>query len=118
MYIDASIYKTFPVTSQFLVDKHTALLVSLRDLASKWKVVGDQLGVPVSELDAIHENNCGSLDMCGSWLQATFLLWREATVSKLARAVHEVSEHSAGEKISRQFGELDGCHSCSYIPGS
>ena len=93
-----------------LVDEHIAFLVRLRELAPKWKAVGDQLGVPVSELDAIHENNRGSLDMCGSCLRAMFLWWLrngDATARKLARAVHEVGERSAEEKISREFGKLD-----------
>ena len=97
-----------------------AFLVRLRELAPKWKAVGDQLSVPVSELDAIQENNRGSLDMCGRCLRAMFLWWLrngDATASKLARAVHEVGERSAEEKISREFGKLEGCliFSCSYI---
>ena len=46
-----------------------------------------------------------------------FLWWLrngDATARKLARAVHEVGERSAEEKINREFGKLDGCHSCSY----
>ena len=65
--------------------------------------------MPVSELDAIQENNRGSLDMCGNCLRAMFLWWLrngDATASKLARAVYEVGERSAEEKISREFGKL------------
>ena len=120
VYVDAAIYKPSPHLHDLLVDEHIAFLVRLRELAPKWKAVGDQLGVPVSELDAIQENHRGSLDMCGSCLRAMFLWWLrngDATSRKLARAVHEVGERSAEEKICREFGKLDVWNSCSYIPG-
>ena len=50
-----------------------------------------------------------------------FLWWlrnEDATARKLARAVHEVGERSAEEKINREFGKLDVWNSCCYIPGS
>ena len=79
-------------------------------MASKWKTIGDHLGVPVSELEAIQENNRGTRDMCGDCLRDMYIWWlrngEEVTAQKLAKTVHEVGEHSAERKLYLRFGKL------------
>ena len=77
-------------------------------MAAKWKSIGVHLGVPTSQLDAIQQNNCNHVDMCGDCLRETFVWWlrngEDVTVKKLTKAVHEVGDHEAEEEINRKFG--------------
>ena len=100
------------VVPLFFVDGDLATLTGLcKWLASKWEAIGDRLGVPVGQLDAIRENNRGGgRDMCQRCLR-DMLLWRlrngkGVTAERLAKAVHDLGEHNTEANINKQFGEL------------
>ena len=95
----------------FFLGKDLATLTRLcHGLASKWEAVGDCLGVPVGQLDAIRENNRSSGDMCQRCLRDMLLWWlrngEEVTAERLAKAVHELGDHNTEADVNRQFGEL------------
>ena len=78
-------------------------------MVPRWKDVGDRLGVPASELDAIQENNRGSLRMHQNCLREMFLWWlrngEDVTARKLSTVAHEIGEHGMEAKITSEFGE-------------
>lgn len=91
------------------VDGDLAFLTDLRELAPKWKAVGDHLGVPDSELEIIQLNNSGHVDTYGDSLRDMFKWWLrngDTKAQKLAEAVHKVGEHGAEVKINTKFGEV------------
>ena len=88
---------------------HLPYLTGLDSLVPRWKDVGDRLGVPASELDAIQENNRGSLRMHQNCLREMFLWWlrngEDVTARKLSKVSHEIGEHTAESRINFNFGE-------------
>ena len=84
-------------------------LTGLKQLVTKWKAVGDHLGVPDSELDAIQNNNSGHVHRNEDCLREMFLWWlrngTDVTARKLAKALHDVDEHGVEAKVNRKFGE-------------
>ena len=83
--------------------------MGLQELVAKWKTVGDHLGVPPGELDAIQNNNSGHVHMSEDCLREMFLRWlrngKDVTARKLAIAVHNVGEHGVEAKVNKKFGE-------------
>ena len=77
-------------------------------MVTKWKAVGDRLGVPASELDIIQENSHGRVDPLRNCLREMFLWWlrngKDVTARKLANAAHNVGEHEMEARINEHFG--------------
>ena len=76
-------------------------------MAITWYEVGDHLGIPVDELDAIQENNSGRRDRVQNCLRDMFIWWlrngKEKTAERLIKAVHAVGKHDhAAEKEIKQ----------------
>lgn len=94
-----------------LVDSDLAFLSQLTGLAPKWKEVGDHLGVPADELDAIQQNNHGSVDMVQNCLRDMFKLWlrngkaEARTVEKLTMAVRAVGRLDIEIQIKKKYGK-------------
>ena len=77
-------------------------------MVTKWKEIGDHLGVPVDELDAIQENNSGRVDWTRNCLRDLFKWWlrnksKETTAEKLIKAVHAVGKHDAEKEIKQKY---------------
>lgn len=93
------------MTSPFLFNLNTGL-------TTKWKEVGDHLGVPVDELDAIQQNNHGNVDMVQNCLRDMFKWWlrnrnAEATVGRLITAVRSVGRLDIEMKIKKKYGKWE-----------
>ena len=94
-----------------LVDSDLAFLIQLTGLALKWKEVGDHLGVPADELDAIQQNNHGSVDMVQNCLRDMFKWWlrkgkaEARTVGKLTMAVCAVGRLDIEIQIKKKYGK-------------
>jgi hypothetical protein len=75
-------------------------------LATKWEQVGDHLGVPVNQLEAIDSVRRGRIQDC---LRDMFIWWlrngKETTVGKLIKAVHAVGGHDIEMKIKQTYGK-------------
>ena len=85
-------------------------LTTILELSDEWNAVGDHLGVPVSEMDAIQENNRrGGEVMCRGCLRDVIIWWLmnggEDTARKLVKAVHKVGVHSAEKEIYQRYGK-------------
>ena len=78
-------------------------------MVTKWKEIGDHLGVPVDKLEAIQENNSEHVDRTQNCLRDMFIWWlrnkRETTAEKLIEAVHAVGKHNAEEEIMQKYGK-------------
>ena len=79
-------------------------------MVTKWKEIGDHLGVPVDQLEAIQENNSGRVDRTQNCLRDMFTWWlrnkpREATAEKLIEAVHTVGKQDVEEEIMQEYGK-------------
>ena len=76
-------------------------------MATKWETVGDHLGVPVDELEAIDMNNSGRRDKIQNCLRDMFIWWlrngKEKTVGKLIKAVRAVGVHDIEMKIMEKY---------------
>ena len=86
-------------------------------IASQWKNIGVQLGVPGHELDNIQANCRGDPHMVQNCLSRVFnwCLTRnkqdiDITPEKLAQAIHIVGEHEVEGEIKQKFGK--------YVPYS
>ena len=93
-----------------LVDDDLSFLTGLIELATKWDKLGDHLGVPAHQLDAIDMNNSGRRDKVQTCLRDMFIWWlrngKEKTVEKLIKAVHAVGGHGDIErKIKQKYGK-------------
>ena len=92
------------------LEKHLPFLVGLKELATKWRHIGQHLGVPVSRLDIIQENNAGKVNQVLKCLEGMFIWWlrngEDVTVGKLIKAVHDVGEHRAEAEIKKKFGKV------------
>ena len=90
-----------------LVDEDLSFLTGLIELATKWEAVGDHLGVPVHQQEAIESGRRGRIQDC---LRDMFIWWlrngKEKTVGKLIKAVHAVGVHDIERKIKRNYGKL------------
>jgi hypothetical protein len=80
-------------------------------IASRWRSIGVQLGVPGHELDTIQVNNRGDPQMVQNCLSCVFDWWlkneqdTDITPEKLAQAIHKVGEHEVEVKIKQKFGK-------------
>ena len=86
------------------------LLVKLcGKIASQWRNIGIQLGVPGHELDNIQENCRGGPHMVQNCLSSVFDWWlkneQDITPEKLAQAIHIVGEHEVEREIKQKFGK-------------
>ena len=102
-------FVTFHFNIYYLVDDDLVFLIGLHELAPKWKNVGLRIGVPLSKLEVIQENNRNSIDMCNESLRDTFTWWlrnKEATANNLVKYLREAGEVDAVEKINRKYGEF------------
>ena len=92
-----------------LVDEDLSFLIGLIGLATKWDQVGDHLGVPVDQLEAIDMNNSGRRDKIQNCLRDMFIWWlrngKEKTVGKLIKAVRAVGVHDIEMKIIKYYGK-------------
>ena len=90
-------------------EKHLPFLVGLKELATIWRHIGQHLGVPVSRLDIIQENNAGNVDRVLKCLEGMFIWWlrngEDVTVRKLIKAVHDVDAHQVEVEIRKEFGK-------------
>ena len=91
-----------------LAESDLPFLIGL-PLASIWKEIGVQLGVPVDQLDAIQQNNHGSVDMSKNCLIDMFTYWllngEETTAEKLIMAVCAVGRYDVERTISQKYGK-------------
>ena len=75
-------------------------------IASKWRSICIQLGVPDHELDSIQANNRGDPHMVRNCLSRMFNWWlkneRDVTPGKLAQAIHIVGEHELEVGIKKK----------------
>ena len=89
-----------------LVDEDLSFLAGLIELATKWEKVGDYLGVPVHQLEAIDSGRRGRIQDC---LRDMFIWWlrngKEKTVRKLIKAVHAVGVHDIERRIKQKYGK-------------
>ena len=77
-------------------------------MATKWKEVGHHLGVPADELDAIQQNNHGSIDMVQNCLRDMFNWWlrnAEATIGRLTTVVRAVGRLDIEMEIKKKYGK-------------
>ena len=78
-------------------------------MATKWDKVGDHLGVPVDQLEAIDMNNSGRRDKVQNCLRDMFIWWlrngKETTVGKLIKAVHAVGVHVIEKEIKQKYSK-------------
>jgi hypothetical protein len=81
-------------------------------IASQWRSIGVQLGVPGHELDNIQANCCGDPHMVQNCLTRVFQWWltrnkqdTDITPERLAQAIHIVGEHEVEVEIKRKFGK-------------
>jgi hypothetical protein len=91
----------------FSVNDALTFLTGLTGLAMKWERVGDHLGVPVHELQAIDSVRRGRIQDC---LRDMFIWWlrngNETTVEKLIKAVRAVGgHHDIERKIKQTYGK-------------
>ena len=87
-----------------------SFLTELRGLITRWKEVGDHLGVPASELDVIQENNHARVHPTENCLRDMFLWWlrtdgNDVTARKLVKVAHEIGEHTTEAVIKQEFGK-------------
>jgi hypothetical protein len=87
-----------------------ALLMELcGKIASRWRSIGVQLGVPGHELDNIEANSRGP-HMVQDCLSRVFDWWlrneQDTTPKKLAQAIHTVGKHEVEIEIKQKFGKL------------
>ena len=77
------------------------------NIASKWREIGIQLGVPNHDLDTIQANNRGDPYMVQKCLSRVFDWWlknvQNVIPEKLAQAVHIVGEHKVEVEIKKKF---------------
>ena len=78
-------------------------------MATKWDKVGDHLGVPVDQLEAIDMNSSGRRDKIQNCLRDMFIWWlcngKETTAGKLIKAVHAVGRHDIEREIKQTYGK-------------
>ena len=81
-------------------------------IASQWRNIGVQLGVPGNELDNIQANCRGDPHVVRNCLSRVFNWWltrskrdTDITPKKLAQAIHIVGEHEVEVEIKRKFGK-------------
>ena len=81
-------------------------------IASQWRNIGVQLGVPGNELDNIQANCRGDPHVVQNCLSRVFNCWlsrskrdTDITPKKLAQAIHIVGEHEVEVEIKRKFGK-------------
>jgi hypothetical protein len=82
-------------------------------IASQWRSIGVQLGVPGHELDNIQANCHGHPHMVDNCLSRIFHWWltrdTDITLERLAQAIHIVGEHEVEIEIKRKFGKYTIC---------
>ena len=82
-------------------------------VASKWREIGIQLGIPNHDLDTIQANNQGDPHMVQNCLSRVFDWWlkneQDITPEKFAQAVHVVGEHEVEMEIKQKFGKYALC---------
>ena len=79
------------------------------ELATKWKSIGDHLGIPAHQLDIIQAGNQGHPHVVQNCLREMFSWWinngEVVTAEKLAQALHAIGEHGFEVKVKKTFSK-------------